>query len=70
MVTKGEIVDELKMIPKKGTVFDLEIPINEEDALLYTILGDRFKYRSSDRAGRKFKSRRADDLLYYVYNNQ
>lgn len=68
MITKGKLVDEIKIIPKKGTVFDMEVPINEEHALLYTILGDRFKYRSSDRAGRKFKNRRCDDMLYYISN--
>lgn len=66
IVTKGKITDELKSIPKKGTTFEFEIPVNEEEALSYTILGDRFKYRSVDRAGRKFKSRRCDDLLFYV----
>ena len=39
MVTKGDLVDEIKCIPKKGTVFNFEVPINERDALLYTILG-------------------------------
>ncbi|QLQ78444.1 hypothetical protein HG537_0A06910 [Torulaspora globosa] len=66
MVTRGKLIDELKIIPKKGTVFNFEIPVNDDDALLYTILGDRFKYRSNDRAGRKFKSRRCDDLLHYL----
>lgn len=66
MVTKGRLVDAIKIIPKKGSIFDLEIPLNEEDALLYTIVGDRFQYRSSDRAGRKFKSRRCDDLAFYI----
>ncbi|QLL33903.1 hypothetical protein HG536_0F02280 [Torulaspora globosa] len=66
MVTRGKLIDELKIIPKKGTVFNFEIPVNEHDALLYTILGDRFKYRSNDRAGRKFKSRRCDDMLHYL----
>lgn len=68
MVTKGVCVNKLKCIPKKGTVFEFEIPINEEDALQYSILGDRFKYRSVDRANRKFKSRRCDDMLYYMIN--
>ncbi|KAL3229722.1 hypothetical protein RNJ44_01858 [Nakaseomyces bracarensis] len=66
MITKGALVDELKIVPKKGTVFEFEIPINETEALEYSIIGDRFKYRSADRAGRKFKTRRCDDLLYYV----
>lgn len=66
MVTRGKLIDELKIIPKKGTVFNFEIPVNDDDALSYTILGDRFKYRSNDRAGRKFKSRRCDDLLHYL----
>lgn len=66
MVTKGDLIDEIKCIPKKGTTFNFEIPLNNEEALQYTILGDRFKYRSSDRAGRKFKSRRCDDMLHYI----
>ncbi|CCK73572.1 RNase P/RNase MRP complex subunit NDAI_0G05890 [Naumovozyma dairenensis CBS 421] len=66
MITKGKLVDRIKCIPKKGTVFTFELPLNDEDALQYSILGDRFKYRSSDRASRKFKSRRCDDMLYYV----
>lgn len=67
MITRGELVDQIKIIPKKGTVFGFEIPINEDFALKYSILGDRFKYRSIDRAGRKFKSRRCDDMLYYIH---
>ena len=66
MVTCGPIVDELKCIPKKGTIFAFEIPLNGDDALQFSILGDRFKYRSSARAGRKFKARRVDDMLYYI----
>lgn len=66
MMTKGSLIDEVKIIPKKGTIFEFEIPINELEALQYSIIGDRFKYRSADRAGRKFKTRRCDDLLYYV----
>ncbi|SCV03807.1 LAMI_0H11122g1_1 [Lachancea mirantina] len=66
LITEGTLVDKIKCIPKKGTVFTFEVPINEDEALQYSILGDRFKYRSSDRAGRKFKSRRCDDLLYYL----
>lgn len=66
MCKKGTLVDELKIIPKKGTVFEFQIPVTSSESLQYSILGDRFKYRSSDRAGRKFKSRRVDDLLFYV----
>lgn len=66
MLCRGNLVDEVKIIPKKGTVFNFEVPLNADDALSYTILGDRFKYRSSDRAGRKFKSRRCDDMLHYL----
>ncbi|CUS21071.1 LAQU0S02e05226g1_1 [Lachancea quebecensis] len=66
LLCRGELVDEIKCIPKKGAVFAFDIPVNKDEALQYTILGDRFKYRSSDRAGRKFKSRRCDDMLYYI----
>lgn len=66
MITKGKLVDEIKIIPKRGTVFNFEVPVNGQDALQFTILGDRFKYRSSDRAARKFKGRRCDDLLFYL----
>ena len=66
IVCKGVMFDELKSIPKKGSTFEFQVPINEEESLAYTIIGDRFKYRSSDRPGRKFKSRRCDDMLYYI----
>ncbi|CAR30498.1 RNase P/RNase MRP complex subunit [Lachancea thermotolerans CBS 6340] len=66
LLCRGELVDEIKCVPKMGTIFAFEIPVNKDEALQYTILGDRFKYRSSDRAGRKFKSRRCDDMLYYI----
>lgn len=66
MITKGKIVDEIKIIPKKGTIFGFEVPITDTYNLTYSIIGDRFKYRSSDRSGRKFKSRRCDDMLYYL----
>ncbi|QHS71815.1 RNase P/RNase MRP complex subunit [Saccharomyces paradoxus] len=70
MIIKGNLIDQIKCIPKKGTVFQFEISISDDDdsALRYSILGDRFKYRSVDRAGRKFKSRRCDDMLYYIQN--
>lgn len=70
LIVKGHLIDEIKCIPKKGTVFQFEIPLSDTDdsALRYSILGDRFKYRSVDRAGRKFKSRRCDDMLYYIQN--
>ncbi|CAB4253269.1 similar to Saccharomyces cerevisiae YBR257W POP4 Subunit of both RNase MRP and nuclear RNase P [Maudiozyma barnettii] len=67
MVTEGDLIDDVKCIPKKGTIFSFEIPINEEEALQYSILGDRFKYRSVDRASRKFKARRCDDMLYQLH---
>ncbi|CCE66101.1 hypothetical protein TPHA_0O01330 [Tetrapisispora phaffii CBS 4417] len=66
MICKGTEVDELKIIPKKGTAFAFEIPLTKDTALQYTIIGDRLNYRSYDRAGRKFKSRRCDDLLYLI----
>lgn len=66
IVSEGKLVDEIKSIPKKGSTFEFQIPLNAEESLAYTIIGDRFKYRSSDRAGRKFKSRRCDDMLYYI----
>lgn len=69
MVTKGKLVDEVKSIPKRGTVFQFQVPLNESKALQYSIFGDRFQYRSSDRAGRKFKSHNCDDLLYYLYDS-
>ncbi|SMN20182.1 similar to Saccharomyces cerevisiae YBR257W POP4 Subunit of both RNase MRP and nuclear RNase P [Maudiozyma saulgeensis] len=68
MITKGELIDDIKCIPKKGAIFAFEIPINDEEALQYSIVGDRFKYRSVDRASRKFKSRRCDDMLYYLHD--
>ncbi|AET38068.1 RNase P/RNase MRP complex subunit Ecym_2329 [Eremothecium cymbalariae DBVPG len=66
MICEGKLVDTIKCIPKKGSTFTFEVPIDDDRSLQYSLIGDRFKYRSTDRAGRKFKSRRCDDLLYYV----
>ncbi|AEY98295.1 FAFR610Wp [Eremothecium gossypii FDAG1] len=66
VVCKGRLVDTLKLLPKKGSVFTFEVPVEGSDPLPYSIIGDRFNYRSADRAGRKFKSRCCDDLLYYI----
>lgn len=68
------IVQELglKMVEKKGSVFNFVVPLydyktqeiddNDDNYLEFSIIGSRFQYRSSDRAGRKFKARSVDDL--------
>ena len=38
LICRGELVDEIKCIPKKGTVFSFEVPVNDEEALQYTCL--------------------------------
>ncbi|CAI4954589.1 ATV_HP_G0106040.mRNA.1.CDS.1 [Saccharomyces cerevisiae] len=45
MIVKGQYNRRNKMHSKKGTVFQFEIPISDDDdsALRYSILGDRFK---------------------------
>ncbi|KAK8052399.1 Rof/RNase P-like protein [Apiospora rasikravindrae] len=62
--------NELKLIPKEGTMFRLYIPAAAQDAtdpttttstdesngFTFEILGDQFQYRSADRANRKFKA--------------
>ncbi|AGO10900.1 AaceriAFR610Wp [[Ashbya] aceris (nom. inval.)] len=66
IVCKGRLTDTLKLLPKKGSVFTFEVPVEGSEPLQYSIIGDRFNFRSADRAGRKFKSRCCDDLLYYI----
>ena len=70
---KRDGFDEVKVIPKKGTLFEISIPLQKSgcgetssDNVIFNIVGDRFQYRSSDRSGRKFKNRRVDDLLFYL----
>lgn len=67
---KKDGFDEVKVIPKKGTLFEISIPLETSngtgDSAIFNIVGDRFQYRSSDRSGRKFKNRRVDDLLFYL----
>ncbi|KAH3899239.1 RNase P/RNase MRP complex subunit SCDLUD_004672 [Saccharomycodes ludwigii] len=88
MLCEGKLIDEIKIIPKDGTVFEICLPLdktpsnkhteqerNEEDvddnsSVVFSIIGDRFKYRSSDRSGRKFKSKRCDDLFYYLLGSE
>ncbi|KAG6055480.1 hypothetical protein E4U17_002954 [Claviceps sp. LM77 group G4] len=56
-----EIITEkkgLKMIPKEGTTFRIEVnPESGDDAkpFVFDVLGDQFMHRSADRANRKFK---------------
>jgi ribonuclease P protein subunit POP4 len=62
----------IKMLEKKGTVFNFVIPLydidseevdeNDENYLEFSIIGSRFQYRSADRSGRKFKSHTVDNL--------
>ncbi|KAK2594592.1 RNase P/RNase MRP complex subunit [Conoideocrella luteorostrata] len=59
-----EIITEkrgLKIVPKEGTTFRIEIIPGEEQAgpkskpFIFEVLGDQFMLRSADRANRKFK---------------
>lgn len=59
----------LKMLEKKGTMFNFIVPLynvlepdGSNECMEFTIIGTRFQYRSSDRAGRKFKAKSVVDL--------
>ena len=47
----------VSVIPKENTVFKVEI-----EGYAVTIYGNNFRYRASDRAGRKFKTKLTIDL--------
>ena len=52
--------DQLKIVPKEGTMFRVEVPAAGADAstpaFVFEIHGDQFQYRSADRTNKKFKS--------------
>ncbi|KAG6027955.1 hypothetical protein E4U41_000807 [Claviceps citrina] len=57
-----EIITEkkgLKMIPKEGTTFRIEVSAeghgHDSKPFVFEVLGDQFMHRSADRANRKFK---------------
>lgn len=59
----------LKMLEKKGTMFNFVVPLYDvlepdgsNECVEFTIIGTRFQYRSSDRSGRKFKAKSVVDL--------
>jgi ribonuclease P protein subunit POP4 len=53
--------NELKILPKEGTVFRFEVPLDDGDLaqskkpLVFELHGNQFKTRAPDRANRKFK---------------
>ncbi len=59
--------NKLKIVPKEGTIFQVQVPPKEETssapgdsspeqrAMIFEILGAQFLYRSADRANKKFK---------------
>ncbi|KAI9164270.1 RNase P/RNase MRP complex subunit [Blastocladiella emersonii ATCC 22665] len=49
--------NELKSVAKEGTVFSLAVK-----GTLYTLFGNQIRYRSSERAARKFKSKPTIDM--------
>ncbi|XP_078368475.1 ribonuclease P protein subunit p29-like [Oculina patagonica] len=49
--------DKLKMIPKAHSVFTFEL-----EGFMFTIHGNHFRYRSSERSARKFKPKPTTDL--------
>ena len=61
-----EQVGGLRAIAKKGSLFGFDALIpkdNEEECLGFTIAGTRFEFRSPDRAARKFKNHKVNDLI-------
>ncbi|KAG5922342.1 hypothetical protein E4U42_005501 [Claviceps africana] len=56
-----EIITEkkgLKVIPKEGTTFRIQVdaaPGDDSKPFIFDVLGDQFMHRSADRANRKFK---------------
>jgi len=42
-------------VPKEFTTFRLEVPLEEDEKLVFEILGDQFVARPAERATKKFK---------------
>ncbi|KAK4121630.1 RNase P/MRP, p29 subunit [Parathielavia appendiculata] len=62
--------NQLKLVPKEGTVFQFEVPVpvktagdggeegseEQTSSMVFRIHGEQFQFRSADRASRKFRS--------------
>lgn len=56
--------NQVKLVPKEGTVFRVGVPIAEKNedgkeqgsTLVFEIHGEQFQYRAADRASRKFRA--------------
>ncbi|CAN3376645.1 hypothetical protein DIURU_004433 [Diutina rugosa] len=60
--SRSERVGGLRMIPKKGTIFELDVLNKDVEVYSFVIYGSRFEVRSVERSGRKFKPHSVDDL--------
>ncbi|KAG0145753.1 hypothetical protein CROQUDRAFT_723252 [Cronartium quercuum f. sp. fusiforme G11] len=49
--------DSVKCIPKKHTVFKLELKFQLNKLLVFEIYGNQFCFKSTDRVGKKFKTK-------------
>lgn len=60
--------NKLKTVPKEGTMFRVEIPVQDgqnaaqQNALAFEIRGSQFQHRSADRANKKLKAHFLEDL--------
>lgn len=70
--TGKDPVGGFKMVEKKGTLFSFVVPLfdvqhddldaNDANYMEFSVIGSRFQFRSAERSGKKFKSKKVDDL--------
>lgn len=65
--TPLELIGGLRMVPKKGTIFEFDVAEPEgagtlDDAYGFALIGSRFEVRLIERLGKKFKAHSVDDL--------
>lgn len=63
--------NQIKTIPKRGTIFEFELDLNASDAATserqskpfkWEVFGEHFAYRAAERVGKKFKGRSTVDF--------
>lgn len=57
-----ENIGGLRIVEKRGTLFKFTVQDTKGATIDFDIVGSRFLYRTTDRSGRKFKSKSVDDL--------
>ncbi|ODV96548.1 hypothetical protein PACTADRAFT_1136 [Pachysolen tannophilus NRRL Y-2460] len=61
--TSKEKIGGIRIISKRNTIFGFYLPINDQELIEFSVIGNRFLIKSYDRANKKFKNHNVNDLI-------